>query len=779
DEGQSWLQDTDYRYNIRGWLERINDPESVSLTDQGKAFGMQLSYHEGFSKSQYNGNISGMRWTVMGQDQQAYGYTYDAMNRLSQAHYQERNDDTQAWDQDQDLYNVALGYDRNGNIDSLDREGIRAENVSNSNTIDQLTYGYLGNRLIKVEDGSGAEEGFKNGANQAVEYTYDANGNMLSDANKGISSMVYNKLNLPVRIDFDDGRYILNHYTLDGIKRRSEYYQAGATEPGKVTDYAGSVQYENGVLTRITTEEGRVAPDEQDPDTWRYYYNLTDHLGNVRVTVTEPTALEYLATMEDADSTAERAEFTGFDQGDIGNHGAVNNHTTGGSKSQLLRGYAADEAVGLAKSFAVYPGDTVNMEVYAKYTDVYDNSLTNSVNFGVMFLQAFGIPLTGENAIDPSLFGGEAAIATESDDGSGGGAYAYLNYIFYDKNFEDEAIGGFERTSTAGANAFEQLTLDFIPEKEGYLFVYVSNEEPVARDIYFDDLKIVHKQSIIAQTDSYYPFGLSHGNMSMVREGRSKNQFLFNGMERLEDFDLSLDFTLYRTYDPQLNRWLQIDPKSSERESGYVGLGNNPCFWSDPLGDTIILSESIRNDDTMMEIYNSWSTSKAGKTFLKLFEEGGKYGDVAIEIGINDFEDGTRGETEVVAVNKNNGSEKNLVDQDRIDAAKEKGVNVSNYQSKLKSNEYLKFYLELQEVKSSQEFVIKNREETITHEFQHVYLGTIDAKKDGIIDMSTERQHILMKDNQQLRNQRFETLKRARPDLSDEIILKSVNGFEN
>ncbi|MGB3182937.1 MAG: DUF6443 domain-containing protein, partial [Cyclobacteriaceae bacterium] len=32
DEGQSWLQDTDYRYNIRGWLERINDPESVSLT---------------------------------------------------------------------------------------------------------------------------------------------------------------------------------------------------------------------------------------------------------------------------------------------------------------------------------------------------------------------------------------------------------------------------------------------------------------------------------------------------------------------------------------------------------------------------------------------------------------------------------------------------------------------------------------------------------------------------------------------------------------------------
>ncbi|MGB3180490.1 MAG: hypothetical protein WBB45_03825 [Cyclobacteriaceae bacterium] len=65
-----------------------------------------------------------------------------------------------------------------------------------------------------------------------------------------------------------------------------------------------------GLLTRITTEEGRVAPDEQDADTWRYYYNLTDRLGNVRVTVTDPTATEYLATLEDTNSEEEEAEFT-------------------------------------------------------------------------------------------------------------------------------------------------------------------------------------------------------------------------------------------------------------------------------------------------------------------------------------------------------------------------------------------------------------------------------------------------------------------------------------
>ncbi|MGB3180482.1 MAG: RHS repeat-associated core domain-containing protein [Cyclobacteriaceae bacterium] len=112
--------------------------------------------------------------------------------------------------------------------------------------------------------------------------------------------------------------------------------------------------------------------------------------------------------------------------------------------------------------------------------------------------------------------------------------------------------------------------LDFIPDKEGYLFVYVSNEEPVARDVYFDDLKIVHKQSIIAQTDSYYPFGLSHGNMSMVREGRSKNQFLYNGKELVEGFDLGWYDYGARYYAPDLGRWHAVDPLAEKYKILFV-----------------------------------------------------------------------------------------------------------------------------------------------------------------------------------------------------------------
>ncbi|MFA0964292.1 hypothetical protein AB9P05_20975 [Roseivirga sp. BDSF3-8] len=45
----------------------------------------------------------------------------------------------------------------------------------------------------------------------------------------------------------------------------------------------------------------------------------------------------------------------------------------------------------------------------------------------------------------------------------------------------------------------------------------------------------MHTPTIVVQTDSYYPFGLSHGNMSYVREGRAKNQYKYNGKEIQEE----------------------------------------------------------------------------------------------------------------------------------------------------------------------------------------------------------------------------------------------------
>ena len=47
---------------------------------------------------------------------------------------------------------------------------------------------------------------FKDGVKQANEYTYDNNGNLTKDLNKGIIEIQYNCLNLPSKVVFSDGK---------------------------------------------------------------------------------------------------------------------------------------------------------------------------------------------------------------------------------------------------------------------------------------------------------------------------------------------------------------------------------------------------------------------------------------------------------------------------------------------------------------------------------------------------------------------------------------------
>ncbi len=108
--------------------------------------------------------------------------------------------------------------------------------------------------------------------------SYDNNGNLTNDLNKGISNISYNVLSLPQVVTFSNGNTITYLYTADGRKLRTVHKIGIVTT---TTDYCGNVIYENGTQKLLLTEEGYI--NLNSPTT--YYYYLKDHQGNNRVVV--------------------------------------------------------------------------------------------------------------------------------------------------------------------------------------------------------------------------------------------------------------------------------------------------------------------------------------------------------------------------------------------------------------------------------------------------------------------------------------------------------------
>ncbi|TPV31153.1 RHS repeat-associated core domain-containing protein, partial [Paucihalobacter ruber] len=276
---QSRLQTVDYSYNIRGWLKQINNPGNLG----NDLFAFKIGYNEG-TNPLYNGNISLTQWRSANTDNslKTYNYTYDALNRIKTAI------------DNLDRYSLSnVSYDKNGNILSLTRKGHIVANPVSTNsahfdTMDNLTYTYQANsnKLLKVSDAivtpSAVQGEFKDDHNQTTpdptnDYTYDANGNMKTDTNKGITNINYNHLNLPTQISINgmgQTGTITYIYDATGVKMRK------TVSTGATTDYAGNYIYENGTLKFFSHPEGYVEPDGTNFD---YVYQYKDHLGNIRL----------------------------------------------------------------------------------------------------------------------------------------------------------------------------------------------------------------------------------------------------------------------------------------------------------------------------------------------------------------------------------------------------------------------------------------------------------------------------------------------------------------
>ena len=286
------LQKVDYAYNVRGWLKKIN----ADTHNDNDLFNFTIKYNDidQVNKRLFNGNIAQTNWNTLSVNSGStvsnqYTYSYDALNRIIDA-----VDNT-------GHYNISgITYDKNGNIETLTRNGYMG--TTNFVNMDKLVYNYdSGNKLNKVADNGNKTQGFKDGTNTGSDYTYDANGNMITDVNKDITNITYNHLNLPVVVEFKSQLFFMP-------KKITYTYDASGTKLAKmvddnnsktITEYAGNYTYQANFSTRIPIgstnsdvrklqffnhPEGYVTKDNTG---FKYVYQYKDHLGNVRLSYTD------------------------------------------------------------------------------------------------------------------------------------------------------------------------------------------------------------------------------------------------------------------------------------------------------------------------------------------------------------------------------------------------------------------------------------------------------------------------------------------------------------
>ncbi|MGV3502984.1 MAG: DUF6443 domain-containing protein [Adhaeribacter sp.] len=586
------LQQLDFRYNIRGWLTGIND---AALTDARDLFGLELSYDEGFDKTYFNGNISGMKWkSARDNIQRAYGYQYDSLNRLLQADFRALDPATGSWraeqQADQGNFDLAgMRYDGNGNILAMERRGMLGFHAGQRRhlfgPLDKLSYTYRGNQLLAVDDalatpgnpGDFEDHGSKY-RSQSPEYAYDANGNLVTDRNKGITAISYNHLNLPLLISFGEKGSLAFDYSAAGVKLRKIVQQAG--KPEMVTDYAGGFVYQNDTLQFTHTAEGRAlfrAPGSRQD--WTYEYHYKDHLGNTRLAFRKQEQEVKIATLEPSRINGEQRDFDNI----VETRGPEQSYN--GNYSSRLSA-AENRPLGPLTMLPVQRGDSLSMSAFAHYQESTQpgKSWTLAAFISSLFHPA-GSPPPGTEGyrsgkytpyIGLALAASAAALQPEP-----GVPNAYLKYIVL--NQDSQYIASEVKViSSAAGQSWQELKLHYKVKQDGFVQVFVYNES--GQEVFFDDVTIRKDPALIVQENHYDPWGLNLAGIEM--RGRPDFKFQYNGKERQSD--LGLEWTDYgaRFYDPQLGRWHVVDPMADNAESWtpYNYVFNNPVRLTDPDG---------------------------------------------------------------------------------------------------------------------------------------------------------------------------------------------------
>jgi RHS repeat-associated protein len=179
------------------------------------------------------------------------------------------------------------------------------------------------------------------------------------------------------------------------------------------------------------------------------------------------------------------------------------------------------------------------------------------------------------------------------------------------------------------SGSWQQLSIGKLATVDCWAEVYVENLSGQA--VWFDDLEIatgalpvaVVVQETHRRRAVYDPWGLELAGIGYNASGNPEHRWKYNGgVERTSDFGLHWDESGARMYDPQVPRFLGVDPladrEGQESWTPYHYGFNNPLRYNDPDGKCPTCDDGV----SPQEVIASTAVSTVKGLAVSLFNAG-------------------------------------------------------------------------------------------------------------------------------------------------------------